>query len=165
MSRPRKLTQETAEKILRGVRSGMPLELAAPLAGVRRSTVLEWVRRGEARDRRRGEDVMLSRFADQYRQAQAQFAQLCVSICVEALTGKRRSKKGGLVRSGKGIAGRALEAKWHLARRFPAFWGAAREQIVVDVEATPAAAPGQGAGFRINVIVSGDEPTPLEETR
>lgn len=158
--RPTKLTPELADPILKGVKLGMPLELAAEACGVSRHTVLEWVRRGEERDEERSADPVFVDFANRYRQARAQFAQFCLQPCIEAIAGKRPSKreKGKMVKS-LGAPQRAHEAKWHLARRFPEFWGQGREQSGV-AEALAEASAASIEPPKINIILAPEDDEP-----
>ena len=50
--RPSKLTPKTREKFLLAIRTGATIEVAANTAGIRPSTVYEWMRRGQGTDSR-----------------------------------------------------------------------------------------------------------------
>lgn len=131
--RPSKLKAEVAERILKLVKQGLPIELAAEASLVSRETVLEWVRRGEGRDNERPATRRYRDFANRYRQARAEFAAFCMQPCLQTIAGKRphARKKGP---DGRPVMVKALgaptsanEAHWHLARRFPGFWGSGVE--------------------------------------
>jgi hypothetical protein len=136
VGRPILLTPELGERICNRVRAGLPIQLAAEYEGVSRQTVLEWVRRGEGReDADRPSSELFVDFANRYRRARAEYAMLLQQQCLDALRGVRAAKrrkdadgKPVLVKA-HGAISRALEAHWHMSRRFPEFWGAGRETL------------------------------------
>ena len=50
MARPTKLTEETIQKIIRGVVMGLPYKAAAQVADVGESTFYRWKQRGEEQE-------------------------------------------------------------------------------------------------------------------
>lgn len=168
--RPTLLTSALADTICRNVRNGLPIELAAEACDVSRHTVYEWVRRGEGRDDDRPDetdgtvDITYAEFANRYRKARAEFARALMAPCLEAVAGKRPSKKQKdadgkpiMVKS-LGAPTRANEAHWHLARRFPEFWGSGREMVLED-ESALAGGETEG-GVTIEVVL--DKPSDPE---
>lgn len=164
--RPPLLTTELTEQIAAQVRLGLPIELAAEASGISRQTVLEWVRRGEGREDEdrpaNAKNGLYVEFANRYRRARAEFAKALLQPCLETIAGKRPSKKKRgpdgkpvMVKS-LGAPKRAFEAHWHLARRFPEFWGAGRE-MVLETEDDARDGDGEGGGFTINVNLTKPE--------
>jgi len=69
--RQAKLTPQSQESIVRAVTAGAPLVQAAELAGIDKNTVLEWIRRGEARDPVRPATAAYASFASAITHARA----------------------------------------------------------------------------------------------
>ena len=69
--RTTKLTPQIQESIVRAVTAGAPLVQAAELAGIDKSTVLEWMRRGEERDPVRPRTDAYANFASAITHARA----------------------------------------------------------------------------------------------
>lgn len=69
--RPSLIHTGRASKLLEAIGLGMAFSDACEAADLGQSTVLEWVRRGEARDPVRGPDPAYARFAEDYRTARA----------------------------------------------------------------------------------------------
>jgi hypothetical protein len=72
MSRTTTLTPRLQKALAKAVSGGIPLTHAAELAGVRATTVLEWVQRGEGRHPKRRATTLYAGFAAAIKKAQAQ---------------------------------------------------------------------------------------------
>jgi hypothetical protein len=101
--RPTALTQKVQNEIIRFVRLGNYIETAAAVAGVARSTVFDWLRRGA----REGAGPYWE-FSVAVRKAQAE-AEATDLACVQLAA--RKDWRA---------------AAWRLQHRFPSHWGGAR---------------------------------------
>jgi hypothetical protein len=163
------LTPEVGDKILKLVKNGLPIELAAEANLVSRRTVLEWVARGEGRNEERPADPLYQDFAHRYRQARAQYAGALLQPCNMVLAGKRAPAKETDPESGKkvrtlGTTVRAKEAKWHLARRFPEFWGHGRETYEAVVDERSSSERDEEGTPQITIVLAGDVDDPTKPT-
>ena len=102
--RKTKLTPEIQDRILRLVRAGNYLEVAAAASGVRKATLLEWLRRGE-REAASDEDTVFARFSGEVLTAQAEAEARDVTLIAKAGTEEWQA------------------AAWRLERKFPGRWG------------------------------------------
>lgn len=119
MARPTKLNDETAKRIIAGVREGLFLTTAAALAGVDRTTVRDWLARGEA-ESPPDEDQRYVDFALAYREAEAQAVQRAV----------RAVRKGKDKTKARGMA-------WWLERSHPTMYGRRIVQEHVGADGGP----------------------------
>ena len=113
MARPSRLSPAKQEILVRELRGGTPLALAAGLAHVSRRTVFYWLARGE-KDREAGRCTPYAAFARDARWASALFAQTVLATC-------RRAMLVGDV-----SAATLTTCHWILARRFPEHFGPGR---------------------------------------
>jgi hypothetical protein len=97
----KKFDAEAANKIINYLRAGAFIETAAAAAGIARSTLYEWLRRG----RRKHHGAMFE-FAEEAEQAQAMSEVAAIGII---------GKAAG--------SGQWQAAAWHLERKYPARWG------------------------------------------
>lgn len=102
----KKFNAETASTIITFIRGGAFAETAAAAAGISKSTLYEWLRRG----RRRGRGPMFQ-FAEETETAHAQSEVNAIGIIGKAAA-----------------AGAWQAAAWHLERKYPERWGR-RDQI------------------------------------
>jgi hypothetical protein len=122
--RPTKLTPDVAAAIVRRLGRGLPLHVAAALAGVGLSSVRGWVRRGEGRDQRPPSEPYVS-FAAVCRQAVARACEALHDVVLGAATGAP-------------VAALSVNAaKWSLARRFPEDYGSSRERRTIVAPRPP----------------------------
>lgn len=94
-----KLTPDTQRKIVDLVRAGKFVSTAAILAGVHRDTVYEWLRRGGLEP-----ESIYGHFADEYREAEAEFE----STAIDSIVGDEKGHKG---------------LQWFMEKRFPERYG------------------------------------------
>jgi len=67
IGRPTKATPERIDTILEGIRAGLTYEVAAKRAGINRSTLAEWRKKGES-----GDDEYFAAFYDGIKKAEAE---------------------------------------------------------------------------------------------
>lgn len=109
MARPSLITEEHVDRARAEVASGVSFEAVASRLGIGRSTLFEWIKRGEESDD--PEDIY-ARFAAEVRAGESDFE----ASMVESVTGES-GKKGEWPRF-----------SWMLERRFPTRYGA-RQKI------------------------------------
>lgn len=112
MGRPTKLTKEIQNTIVRHVKAGNYLETAAAAAGINKSTLYDWLKRGANEP-----DSIFSEFSNAVDMAMAQSE-------IEMIKRLRKHE----ATSGAPI-------QWRLERRFPDRWGR-KEKITADVHST-----------------------------
>lgn len=95
-----KLTENTQATIVRSLRAGNYVETAAAAAGISKSTLYDWLRRGA-----RAKSGAHKEFADAVANAQAEGEQSMVAIIAAAAGNQWQA------------------AAWHLERKFPDKWG------------------------------------------
>lgn len=74
------MTPAVQEKIVTAMLAGNYLEAACGWAGIARNTGLEWMARGEGRDKGRGRNELYANFANEVRRAEAQAEVKTVAI-------------------------------------------------------------------------------------
>lgn len=135
LGRPTALTPELAEQIVRFVRHGNYLEVAAAAAGIARSTLFDWLRRGARETRGPYRD-----FSVALRVAQAETE--ATDLALVALAARKDWRA----------------AAWRLQHRFPARWGGAQAADgPVEVDA-PTSSSGASA-----VSQTCEEPSALND--
>lgn len=107
MGAPTKFTPQTIARILKSVRTGFPITLAARAAGIAYETLNEWRKRGEA-DALAEQDTPHRAFVEALIRNEAEAAQDLFAEIVKA--GKLKDAK---------------HLQWILERRFHEFFGAA----------------------------------------
>ena len=107
--RPTKLTPEVQAKICEAIRAGNYIETAAAFAGIRKSTLYDWLRRGQ-----RASHGLYRSFSEAVEKAQADTEARDVALIAKAAA-----------------EGNWKAAAWRLERKFPERWGR-REHHLVD---------------------------------
>ena len=79
MARPTKLTPETQERFLEGLRMGLTMELSSNFAGVDVRTVYGWIQRGK----REGDGIFFQ-FSQALKKAEGECAAVCMRRIQEA---------------------------------------------------------------------------------
>jgi transposase len=109
MGRPTKLTPEIQETICNAIEIGATREIAAMAAGIDRSTLFNWIKRG------RDERKRLAQKGARLRKREKPFLDFLDSL--------EFSEAGGEVKHIETIAGEgATGSKWILSRRHPERW-------------------------------------------
>jgi hypothetical protein len=112
--RPSKLNTETKERFLKALRTGAHMQTACLAAGVDVSTVSEWIRRGQGRDRRSCTPEY-AEFAASVTRAIADSEMILLTLISNASRTDAR------------------HAQWLLERRFPERWANThRVRVQVD---------------------------------
>ena len=110
--RPTKLTKEIQNTIIRHVRAGNYIETAAAAAGINKTTLYDWLKRGANEP-----DSIFCDFSNAVEQAMAQSE-------IEMLNKLKKHD-----------ADSAQPIEWRLARRFPDRWGR-QDKLIADVTST-----------------------------
>lgn len=100
MGRPSKLTPELQERIVQAIRAGNYIETAAAYAGIAKSTLYDWLKRGA-----RAKTGKYRAFSDAVQRALAEAEVRDVAII------------------GKAAQEQWQAAAWRLERKFPERWG------------------------------------------
>ncbi|MCS1351159.1 hypothetical protein [Mechercharimyces sp. CAU 1602] len=100
MARPTKLTPDVQQKILDAIRLGNYLETAAAYAGISKSTLYDWLRRGE-----REKSGRYKEFSDAVEKHLAEVEVRDLAVITRAAQENWRA------------------AAWRLERKFPDRWG------------------------------------------
>jgi hypothetical protein len=128
MGRPSKLTHETHAQIVKVVRAGNYLEVAAAYAGISKQSLSVWMRRG-AREARKGMETPYAEFS---------------RAITEALAA---AEIDDVLRIGQAALTQWQAAAWRLERKFPDRWGRWR----LGAEAASGSADETAAAIRIAV--------------
>lgn len=107
MPAPTAYTEEIGKRIVAEIRTGLPVKFAAANAGVHRSTIYDWLARGEKAAPTDADEPYVS-FALLYRAAEAAYAK------------QELASIDGEVGEGKGDWKRTA---WKLSKRFPGEFG------------------------------------------
>lgn len=123
MARPTKLTLETQNKIIVAIKAGNYIETAAAYAGINKSTLYDWLKRGE-REKQRVEKN------PRYKIRKKERPFVGFSNAVEKALAEAEIRDVALI-------AKAAEEQWHAAawrleRKFPDRWG--RRKLDVDVK-------------------------------
>lgn len=101
--RPSKLTDEVQAKVVRVVKMGGSLAMAARHAGVSTEAIYEWMRRGEGHDHRRGGGARYVRFAQAVRQAEGDGdAELLASVRAQVVGLECKACENGILVTDEG---------------------------------------------------------------
>jgi transposase len=100
--RPTKLTKAIQDEIVRQLRLGNYIETAAAIAGIHKSTLYDWLKRGARSDEK---DDRYARFSDAVKKAQAESEAFDLAVITRAAQQHWQA------------------AAWRLERRFPDRWG------------------------------------------
>lgn len=107
--RPVKLTPELIQEICRVIRAGNYIETAAAYAGISKSTLYDWLRRGK-----RAKSGIYRQFSDAVQKALAESEIRDVMIIAKAAEENWQA------------------AAWRLERKFPERWGR-KERVQADI--------------------------------
>lgn len=121
MGRPTKLNYEVQEKIIQAIKAGNYMETAAAYAGINKSTLYDWLKRGEREKQRMGKNP-------RYRIRKSEKPYVEFSDAVEKALAEAEMRDVLLI--GKAAEEQWQAAAWRLERKFPDRWG----RRVLDVE-------------------------------
>lgn len=121
--RPTKLTSEVQHRIVQAIQAGNYMETAAAYAGINKTTLYDWLRRG-AREKERLEKNSRARM----RKAEAPYVKF--SNAVEKALAEAEMRDVMII--GKAAAEQWQAAAWRLERKFPQRWG--RRVAIEDAE-------------------------------
>lgn len=114
MARPTKLNFDTHNKIITAIRAGNYIETAAAYAGVNKSTLYEWLKRGEREKQRVAEN---SRYG--IRKSEEPYVEF--SNAVEKALAEAEIRDVAII--AKAAQEQWQAAAWRLERKFPDRWG------------------------------------------
>lgn len=112
--RPTKLTPEVQHRIVQAIQAGNYMETAAAYAGINKSTLYLWLKRG-AREKERLEKNSRARM----RKSEAPFVEFSNAIQKALAEAEMRD----VMLIGKAAAEQWQAAAWRLERKFPQRWG------------------------------------------
>lgn len=112
--RPTKLTKEVQAKICNAIRAGNYMETASAYAGISKSTLYEWLRRGEREKQRVAEN-------NRARIRKSEQIYVEFSDSVEKALAESEVRDVALIAKASETQWQA--AAWRLERRFPERWG------------------------------------------
>ncbi len=114
MARPTKLNFDTHNKIITAIRAGNYIETAAAYAGVNKSTLYEWLKRGEREKQRVAEN-------SRYRIRKSEKPYVEFSNAVEKALAEAEIRDVAII--AKAAKEQWQAAAWRLERKFPDRWG------------------------------------------
>lgn len=114
MARPTKLNFDTQNKIITAIRAGNYIETAAAYAGVNKSTLYEWLKRGEREKQRVAEN-------SRYRIRKSEKPYVEFSNAVEKALAEAEIRDVAII--AKAAQEQWQAAAWRLERKFPDRWG------------------------------------------
>lgn len=114
MARPTKLNFDTHNKIITAIRAGNYIETAAAYAGVNKSTLYEWLKRGEREKQRVAENP-------RYRIRKSEKPYVEFSNAVEKALAEAEIRDVAII--AKAAEEQWQAAAWRLERKFPDRWG------------------------------------------
>ena len=114
MGRPTKLNYKVQEKIVQAIKAGNYIETAAAYAGINKSTLYDWLRRGE-REKQRVEKN------PRYRIRKSEKPYVEFSDAVEKALAEAEVRDVLLI--SKAAEEQWQAAAWRLERKFPDRWG------------------------------------------
>lgn len=115
VGRPTKINDETIEKITRAIKAGNYIETAAAYAGIVKSTLYDWLKRGEREQQRVAQTPRAT-----VRKSEEAFVKFSNAV-KEALA--ESEMRDVLVISKAAEEGQWQAAAWRLERKFPDRWG------------------------------------------
>lgn len=125
MARPTKLNKETQLKVVNAIKAGNYIETAAAYAGISRSTLYDWLKRGEREKQRLAK-------SSRYRMKKAEAIYVEFSDTVEKALAE--SEMRDVLTIGKAAEIQWQAAAWRLERKFPEKWGRTRKTKLDEVE-------------------------------
>lgn len=135
VGRPTKLNQGVQQKIVTAIRAGNYIETAAAYAGINKTTLYDWLKRG-AREQERFRKNPKARV----RKREAPYVEF--SNAVEKALAEAEIRDVAII--GKAAEEQWQAAAWRLERKFPKRWG---RQVALEHS-------GKGGGG-INIVVKG----------
>lgn len=114
MARPTKLDADTQHQIVTAIRAGNYIETAAAFAGISKSTLFDWLKRG-AREKARVSNNPRAKI----RKREAPFVEF--SDAVEKALAEAEVRDVAII--GKAAEEQWQAAAWRLERKFPDRWG------------------------------------------
>lgn len=112
--RPTKLNYEVQEKIIQAIKAGNYIETAAAYAGISKSTLYDWLKRGEREKQRVAKNPS-------YRIRKSEKIYVEFSDAVEKALAEAEMRDVLLI--GKAAEEQWQAAAWRLERKFPERWG------------------------------------------
>ena len=122
--RPSKFSEERADKIIRAIRAGNYIETAAALAGVHKSTLYAWLKRGSAEADRLDADPKA-------KPKKTELPFLNFSDAVDIALAEAENMDVQAITAAAAEDWRA--AAWRLERKFPDRWGR-KDRLQAEVE-------------------------------
>ena len=114
MGRPTKLNYKVREKIVQAIKAGNYIETAAAYAGINKSTLYDWLKRGEREKQRVAKNP-------RYRIRKSEKIYVEFSDAVEKALAEAEMRDVLLI--GKAAEEQWQAAAWRLERKFPDRWG------------------------------------------
>lgn len=114
VGRPAKINNEIQEKIIKAIQAGNYIETAAAYAGINKSTLYDWLKRGEREKQRVAKNSKYK-----IRKQEAQFVEF--SNAVEKALADAEMRDVLII--GKAAEEQWQAAAWRLERKFPDKWG------------------------------------------
>lgn len=124
MGRPTKFSEERAEKIIRAIRSGNYIETAAALAGISKTTLYSWLKRGAAEGDRLEADPKA-------KPLKSELPYLDFLDAVDIALAEAENMDVQAITAAASEDWRA--AAWRLERKFPDRWGR-KDRLQAEVE-------------------------------
>lgn len=138
--RPTKFNEERAEKIIRAVKAGNYIETAAALAGISKTTLYAWMKRGAAELERLEADIKAKP-----KKAELPFLDFLNAVNMALAEAENRDIEA--INAATKEDWRA--AAWRLERKFPDRWGR-KDRVQAEVE--------NKGNVGLNLVISyGDE--------
>ena len=123
MARPTKLNFDTHNKIITAIRAGNYIETAAAYAGINKSTLYEWLKRGEREKQRVAKNP-------RYRIRKSEKPYVEFSNAVEKALAEAEIRDVAII--AKAAEEQWQAAAWRLERKFPDRWG--RKKFDIDMK-------------------------------
>lgn len=114
MGRPTKLNYGVQEKIVQAIKAGNYIETAAAYAGISKSTLYEWLKRGERENQRVAKNP-------RYRIKKSEKPYVEFSNAIEKALAEAEIRDVAII--GKAAEEQWQAAAWRLERKFPDKWG------------------------------------------
>ena len=119
--RPTMLNEETQHKIVTAIKEGNYIETASAYAGIDKSTLYDWLKRGEREKQRIKSDN-----SAKIKKDEAKFVQF--SNAVQKALAESEMRDVSVI--GKAAENQWQAAAWRLERKFPEKWGRKFEQKI-----------------------------------
>ena len=122
--RPSKINEQRAEKIIRAIRAGNYIETAAALAGISKSTLYAWMKRGAAEMDRLENDPKAKP-----KKSELPFLDFSNAVNIALAEAENRDIEA----INKAVHEDWRAAAWRLERKFPDRWGR-KDRLQAEVE-------------------------------